>query len=112
MRAPCYYLSITLESQAMGMRADRDLWGQALAIESQYGDRGLEVIARKIDELHRAGRYSEAEFWVEVAERLTELHAIRWPGGIREDRTSSTMRRAEERRVGKECVSTCKYWWS
>src|SRR3546814_8542500 len=31
MRAPCYYLSITLESQAMGMRADRDLWGQALA---------------------------------------------------------------------------------
>src|SRR3546814_13061692 len=92
MRAPCYYLSITLESQAMGMRADRDLWGQALAIESQYGDRGLEVIARKIDELHRAGRYSEAEFWVEVAERLTELHAIRWPGGIREDRTSSKMR--------------------
>ncbi|WP_447953132.1 DUF6961 family protein [Sphingopyxis chilensis] len=92
MRAPCYYLSITLESQAMGMRADRDLWGQALAIESQYGDRGLEVIARKIDELHRAGRYSEAEFWVEVAERLTELHAIRWPGGIREARTSSKMR--------------------
>src|SRR3546814_2205999 len=73
----------------MGMRADRDLWGQALAIESQYGDRGLEVIARKIDELHRAGRYSEAEFWVEVAERLTELHAIRWPGGIREARTRS-----------------------
>src|SRR3546814_8822013 len=66
MRAPCYYLSITLESQAMGMRADRDLWGQALAIESQYGDRGLEVIARKIDELHRAGRYRSEEHTTEL----------------------------------------------
>lgn len=76
----------------MGMRADRDLWGQALAIESRYGDRGLEVIARKIDELHRAGQYSEAEFWAEVAERLTELHAIRWPGGTREARADSIAR--------------------
>ena len=66
----------------MGMRADRDLWGQALAIESRYGDRGLEVIARKVDELGRAGQYSDAEFWSEVAARLTELHSIRWPGGI------------------------------
>jgi hypothetical protein len=64
------------------MRADRDLWGQALAIESRYGDRGLEVIARKIDELRRAGQFSDAEFWGEVATCLTELHSIRWPGGI------------------------------
>lgn len=66
----------------MGMRADRDLWGQALAIESRYGDRGLEVIARKIDELRRADESSDAEFWGEVAACLTELHSIRWPGGI------------------------------
>ena len=66
----------------MGMRADRDLWGQALAIESRYGDRGLEVIARKIDELRRAGQFSDAEFWGEVAACLTELHSIRWPGGV------------------------------
>ena len=65
----------------MGMRADRDLWGQALAIESRYGDSGLEVIARKIDELRRAGQFSDAEFWGEVAGCLTELHSIRWPGG-------------------------------
>ena len=66
----------------MGMKADRDLWGQALAIESRYGDRGLEVIARKIDELRRAGQSSDAEFWGEVAACLTELHSIRWPGGM------------------------------
>lgn len=66
----------------MGMKADRDLWGQALAIESRYGDRGLEVIARKIDELRRAGQSSDAEFWGKVAACLTELHSIRWPGGI------------------------------
>lgn len=66
----------------MGMMADRDLWGQALAIESRYGDRGLEVITRKIDELRRAGQFPDAEFWGEVAAYLTELHSIRWPGGI------------------------------
>ncbi|WP_414712919.1 DUF6961 family protein [Sphingopyxis sp.] len=66
----------------MGTKADHDLWGQALAIESRYGDRGLEVIARKVEDLCRAGQDSEAEFWSEVAECLTELHSIRWPGGI------------------------------
>lgn len=66
----------------MGMKADRDLWGQALAIESRYGDRGLEVIARKIDELRRSEQFSDAEFWGEVAACLTELHSIRWPSGI------------------------------
>src|SRR3546814_13924798 len=25
---------------------------------------------------------------------------------------ASTAHRSEERRVGKECVSTCRYWWS
>src|SRR3546814_19985790 len=59
MRAPCYYPSIHLESQAMGMTADRDLWGPALAIESQSGGRGLVVISRTIDELPRAGRKSQ-----------------------------------------------------
>lgn len=68
----------------MGTKADRDLWGRALAIETRYGDRALEVIARKIDELARAGQYSEAEFWGKVATCLTELHSIRWPCGMSE----------------------------
>lgn len=85
----------------MGMRADRDLWGQALAIEYRFGDRGLEIIALKIDELHRAGQYSEAQFWAEVAERLTELHAIRWPGGIRESR-GDPLRRSDPARPRRD----------
>lgn len=63
----------------MGMRADRDLWGQALAIESRYGDGGPDILARKIDACRRAGAFSEAEFWRDVAACLTELHSIRGP---------------------------------
>lgn len=64
----------------MGAKADRDLWGQALAIESQYGDRGPEVIATMIKELRRAGDHADADFWGSVADCLTDLHAIRYPG--------------------------------
>ena len=64
----------------MGAKADRDLWGQALAIESRYGDRGPEVIATMIDELRRAGADADAAFWANVADCLTDLHAIRYPG--------------------------------
>ena len=35
----------------MGAKADQDLWGQALAYESRYGDRATDVIAKKIDQL-------------------------------------------------------------
>ncbi|SKB73561.1 hypothetical protein [Sphingopyxis flava] len=63
----------------MGMRADRDLWGQALAIESRYGDGGPSIIGRKIDACRRAGAFSEAEFLSDVAACLTQLHTIRGP---------------------------------
>jgi hypothetical protein len=66
----------------MGAKADHDLWGQALAIESRYGDRGPEVIATMIDELQHADNYSSAAFWTSVADCLKELHAIRYPGRI------------------------------
>ncbi len=61
----------------MGTKADHDLWGQALAIESQYGDRGPEVLAQRSVELRKAREFQEAEFWSEVAACLTDLHAIR-----------------------------------
>lgn len=66
----------------MGAKADQDLWGQVLAIEARYGDRGPEVIARKIEEFRLAGDYSDSEFWTSVAECLTDLHAICYPGRI------------------------------
>ena len=64
----------------MGTKATRDLWGQAFAIENQFGDRGPEVLARRIDRLRDAGEIEDAEFWSQVAGCLTDLHAIRLPG--------------------------------
>src|SRR3546814_19619867 len=32
--------------------------------------------------------------------------------GYRPSSSGSMSSRSEERRVGKECVSTCRYWWS
>src|SRR3546814_10154425 len=66
----------------MGAKADNDLWGQALAIESQYGDRGPEVITTMIDDLRRSGDHSGAAFWTKVAVCLTDLHEIRYVGSI------------------------------
>jgi hypothetical protein len=76
----------------MGMRADRDLWGQALAIESRYGDGGPDIIARKIDACRRAGAFSEAEFWSDVAACLTQLHTIRGPSAEKARAPSSSRR--------------------
>ncbi|WP_067112866.1 DUF6961 family protein [Sphingopyxis granuli] len=67
----------------MGAKADKDLWGQALAIESRYGDRGPKVIAAMISELQRASNYADVEFWTNVAQCLEDLHAIRYPGIVR-----------------------------
>jgi len=64
----------------MGMQADHDLWGQALAAERRYGDSGPEIIAQQVQKLMAAGENREAEFWSQVAECLSELHAIRFPG--------------------------------
>ena len=61
----------------MGTKADHDLWGQALAMESQYGDRGPEILAQRIVELREADERAEAEFWSQVAACLSDLHAIR-----------------------------------
>ncbi|OWQ95055.1 hypothetical protein CDQ91_14085 [Sphingopyxis witflariensis] len=64
----------------MGMQADHDLWSQALAAERRYGDSGPDIIAQQVQKLMAAGEYREAEFWSQVAECLSDLHAIRFPG--------------------------------
>lgn len=61
----------------MGTRAEYDLWGQALAVENRYGDRGPEILAQKIRNLRVAGELVEADFWADVAGCLNDLHAIR-----------------------------------
>lgn len=61
----------------MGTKAGHDLWGQALAIENRYGDRGPEVLTKNIGELREAGELAEADFWADVAICLIDLHTIR-----------------------------------
>lgn len=61
----------------MGAKAEHDLWGQALAIENEYGDRGPDVLKDRIRKLREAGEAAEAGFWLEVAACLNDLHAIR-----------------------------------
>jgi len=73
----------------MGSNADHDLWGQVLALESQYGDRGPAVISERIQVLRISGEHREAEFWSQVAECLKELHAIRYFGGHQPDNSAA-----------------------
>lgn len=65
----------------MGSNADHDLWGQVLALETQYGDRAPAVIADRIKALRTRGENREAEFWSQVVECLNDLHSIRYFGG-------------------------------
>src|SRR3546814_19666951 len=46
---------------------------------------------------------------MEIADSCRYLHAFPRQGGAFE---FQTIRRSEERRVGKECVSTCRSRWS
>lgn len=62
----------------MGAKADHDLWGQVLAIENRYGDRGPEVLRQRIANFHETGELAEAAFWSEVATCLKQLHSIRF----------------------------------
>src|SRR3546814_1449455 len=44
--------------------------------------------------------------------RWNRVRGRRWRTGGRRPCASAPPRRSEERRVGKECVSTCRYRWS
>ena len=61
----------------MGAKAGHDLWEQARAFEATHGDRAPWVAAEKAAELRNAGETAEADFWAQVADCLTDLHAIR-----------------------------------
>jgi len=81
----------------MGARADNDLWGQAFAFECQYGDRANGIIEEKIAQLTEEGETAEAAFWMEVSERLTQLHAIRYPGSACPTLSAHMMKRNSRR---------------
>src|SRR3546814_17270889 len=67
---------------------------------------GVKVLLQALAE-RRIGRRDQAGHWIwDLAEMTREVHeeyaAQRWP----------ETKRSEERRVGKECVSTCRSRWS
>src|SRR3546814_18785286 len=51
-------------------------------------------------------------FDLATAERLTFAAVDRISARTPSSHTALLLNRSEERRVGKECVSTCRSWWS
>src|SRR3546814_16375805 len=62
----------------------------------------VETLKARPSQLHIVvtGRNAKPEL-IEAADLVTEMTEIKHP-----------FQRSEERRVGKECVSTCRYRWS
>lgn len=83
----------------MGAQADHDLWGQVMSVERQFGDRGPDIVATKAQVLRRAGEFSEADFWMQVAECLTDLHAIKFDGADKEQDDSARRRSPQTHRA-------------
>lgn len=54
-----------------------DVWEQALAAERRYGDDAIEMITVRMIECLKLRDYIEAGFWSAVANRLSDLHAIK-----------------------------------
>src|SRR3546814_12876050 len=70
---------------------------QMVMVRNQLFERAAQPLARRLDLVEKA------VFEYDVEHRLS--------GGARE-RVAALGRRSEERRVGKECVSTCRSrWW-
>src|SRR3546814_20251677 len=63
--------------------------------------------------IHAAGRLDEYKRWASALERSDVVRLLDFafghPGLFKGDRVIA---RSEERRVGKECVSTCRSRWS
>src|SRR3546814_1403935 len=76
----------------------------------------ISVSQRRLSAEHRAGRGRTRGDRAQPAELAgTDRHRDRTPFGLVSGRGLSSgllERRTEERRVGKECVSTCRTRWS
>src|SRR3546814_2835911 len=70
------------------------------AIDQQKGEQGHQVDDRIIEHLHRVGFAG----WAHQTHRAIQKHRV--------EHQCATEVRSEERRVGKECVRTCRSRWS
>src|SRR3546814_18713598 len=90
-------------------RVKRTMWSRrAQEYDAKINSGDLISIAEVVRDLYRAENqpeqsYSERQLYEAALDRMArEIAAV--------NKLSDT--RSEERRVGKECVSTCRSWWS
>src|SRR3546814_19405885 len=90
---------------------DREEWGRRFGMTHFINSRGLsreETVARILEVTDGGADYSfDATGNTEVMRTALECCHRGWGESI-----IIGVARSEERRVGKECVSTCRSWWS
>src|SRR3546814_1286843 len=87
---------------------------QKTAYEMRISDWSSDVCSSDLDARCRSGHHAiqpQSAFGQGGGSRWLEDRPYR-SGGLWVYRVSRTKRRSEERRVGKECVSTCRSRWS
>src|SRR3546814_20538800 len=85
-----------------GDRTERDLF--VADADQNFGRRSDQREAGQVEEIEE-GR------WVDAPQRAVEVEGRQVEGG-RETLRQDDLKRSEERRVGKEGVSTCRSRWS
>src|SRR3546814_7711728 len=87
---------------------------QKTANEVRISDWSSDVCSSDLLVLHRPQRATQSQpqrpvplrGWAEIQEMLRQLP------GLKRGKPRHNLKRSEERRVGKECVSTCRSRWS
>src|SRR3546814_6282155 len=81
---------------------------QKTAYELRISDWSSDVCSSDLPDRRggQAGRHGHARAVAGTAGNAVDLHVPRIPG------RAHVLVRSEERRVGKECVSTCRFRWS
>src|SRR3546814_13144200 len=87
-----------------------DLQGPAEAVDRFWSYRRMRLDAGR-DLVLRDVRESDAADLLPVTQELGPAHNEK-PAECLIQRVGLARTRSEERRVGKECVSTCRSWWS
>src|SRR3546814_11801035 len=65
-----------------------------------------------LSESHQLGFSKRRDKMISDDGSGTKLRVRYWITSVKQPRDFSQGRRSEKRRVGKECVSTCRYGWS
>src|SRR3546814_17174650 len=80
----------------------------ALALLGQESYRGLEIA---VNEMNKAGGLNGEQITILKADAVDPTQAVSETKRLTSETVAAVFGRSEERRVGKECVSTCRYGW-